>query len=389
MASTIDKVKPGDLIRSDLLNQIIDRLADHEQRLVDLAGETPTSDALAVTAFFPRPSVRIGEELVVIGRGFTPLSNTTVTIDGVAPEALSSDSGDNQLIFEVPDVPNVPEIGRTVTVRVSGDHGTRTRGLLLLPRPAPPSGALTFEVTWPPVAKLDAGGSYDLLLTVTADTTADETYVVATSITPSTAGWQARLVHGNGAAIVPAEVFIPAGDARDLLVRVSIPGGVATGTAATLGVTLTSKRNPSFVQTTGDHVFKVGEAPPAKQTIPISLPQVTPETARVGDTIKLGANAVARLSFQAEISDPDDYLVHVEIPGEPTSWRYLLDLGNDAVTSPHDASTTVTSVGPKTIPVSLKATTSQAAAAKLILSVKHKTEQEKTFGTFDLKIVGL
>jgi hypothetical protein len=113
MASQFPHVRPGDVISADLLNMIIDKLAELEGKIgTGGGGGTPSQ---IITGLDPAIQQAAGQPLTLIGTFDFPLNGNTVSIGGISiPSAnLLPGSDASHLIFNIP----VTLLG-PVTIRV-------------------------------------------------------------------------------------------------------------------------------------------------------------------------------------------------------------------------------------------------------------------------------
>ncbi|HEX3184342.1 MAG TPA: hypothetical protein VHQ94_06085 [Pyrinomonadaceae bacterium] len=124
MASEFPHVRPGEVITSDLMNRIIDKLAELDERIGGGGGPT-TPDV--ITGFNPALQQAVGGPLTIFGNFDGSLAANTVMIDStVIPTAdLLGGSRADRLIFNIPKTIVVASSGfRDVTVSVQ----TTTKG---------------------------------------------------------------------------------------------------------------------------------------------------------------------------------------------------------------------------------------------------------------------
>ena len=124
MASEFPHVRPGEVITSDLMNRIIDKLAELEER-IGSGGGTTTPDV--ITGFNPALQQAVGAPLTIFGNFDGSLAANTVMIDSTTIPAtdLLSGSRADRLIFNIPKTIVVGSGGfRDVTITVQ----TTTKG---------------------------------------------------------------------------------------------------------------------------------------------------------------------------------------------------------------------------------------------------------------------
>src|SRR4051794_39634366 len=109
MALPTDHVQPGDLIRADLLNTLIDFVAELNDRVLVLEANVPPPADHSVQIITISPgSPRIGDQMTITGRNFDySVRAAAVRFDNtVVPQFLPA-SSDTQLVFTVPSIPGI------------------------------------------------------------------------------------------------------------------------------------------------------------------------------------------------------------------------------------------------------------------------------------------
>jgi hypothetical protein len=110
MASEFPHVRPGQVITSDLMNRIIDKLVELEQRI---GGGGGTTTPEVITGFNPAFQQAVGGPLTIFGNFDSSLAANTIMIDSIViPTAdLLGGSRADRLIFNIP---------RTIIVAAGG-----------------------------------------------------------------------------------------------------------------------------------------------------------------------------------------------------------------------------------------------------------------------------
>ncbi len=148
MASNFETVRPGDVITADLINRIIQKIQELEQKVGTGGGGTTTQ---VITGVTPPTEQEIGAVLTISGNFDTPLNGNTVTIDSIVVPVASflGGSGANSISFLVPSNIVIPTgtTKKPVTIRVQ----TTTKGVGerqgYLIRPATVTGVPTPQPT--------------------------------------------------------------------------------------------------------------------------------------------------------------------------------------------------------------------------------------------------
>ncbi len=135
-------VRPGEVISSSLINQILDRLAALEAQQPG----TPSTGGgpVVIDHFEPLSEVEVGRLLAIVGSGFPfPPTDTSVTLGGFGVPLANylPTSTSSRLEFTVPELGSVPPEGRDLFVRVRNGPASAQRLYRFLPRidatPAP------------------------------------------------------------------------------------------------------------------------------------------------------------------------------------------------------------------------------------------------------------
>jgi hypothetical protein len=137
MANQFDQVRPGEVISSDFMNQILARLEAMEQRITLLETKPPSGDQVVINSFEPPVQVEAGQLLTLVGSNFAfPPTGNIITIDGftVPVGNIRADSTSTRLRFIVPTEITVPAGGRNYTIRViTPIKGSAQKAYRLLP----------------------------------------------------------------------------------------------------------------------------------------------------------------------------------------------------------------------------------------------------------------
>ena len=134
MANGFENVRPGDVISSDLMNYILDKLEEIDQRVLSLEAEEATAGEVDIADFDPPIQVEIGRVLAILGSNFEfPSELNTVTIDNIEVLEFRPASTSARLEFIVPDVPDVSTGGKNVTINVTNSKGSDERLYRILP----------------------------------------------------------------------------------------------------------------------------------------------------------------------------------------------------------------------------------------------------------------
>jgi hypothetical protein len=284
MSITIPTVQPGDLIKADAWNYLVQQLIALDKRLSALEAITPgAGNAFAITGL-SSTSLHVGDSLTVYGVNFGPALLNTVWIGStaVSPTAFDQQNSDNtHLVFTIPPIDNLPQAGANVTMVITNPQGSDHRTFFLAPFVSQtPTGTLVVaQPQWQDqIDAIGVGGSV-LLFGVQALVNISETYnAMATTTFP---GATAAVVDAGNAPVTT--VTLPAMKVSDTPVQirmlVTIPAGTTTGTG-TATLNLVSQKNPTGVGGgfSTSQTFTFGSAPPHPGDISVTLVPTAPAT---------------------------------------------------------------------------------------------------------------
>src|SRR5262249_58784432 len=124
MSVLFNTVNPGDVISSDLFNQMLLKLNDLEQRVTDLEKGSVIGGQGIIDHFDPVAQQNVGQILSIFGSFDFPPAANNVTIDGVTVTTFRPDSNNLHLSFVIPATITVPVSGsKTTVVRVTNSKG--------------------------------------------------------------------------------------------------------------------------------------------------------------------------------------------------------------------------------------------------------------------------
>jgi hypothetical protein len=229
------RVKPGDLITSELINAILTEVEHLQDQLDGLSGGQP--EAPVITALVPAGDVPSPSELLILGRNFAiPAILNAVSLDDIVLTSFLPGSSDTRLRIGMPG--GIPGLPRTMTLAVATDKGSGFATVRVIPV-APSIGGK------PVVANATTGGQ-----TVTAGQTCSVTFQLSgenllraeqfrlnVSFTdPVPAGsdsqWGVQMIGTEGAGAPGDTVTIAPADRRLVNAQFRVPAGVTSVTAS-------------------------------------------------------------------------------------------------------------------------------------------------------------
>jgi hypothetical protein len=135
MTKLFNKVEPGDLITSDFINSILEKITSLESRISQLESE---DNKVVITGLVPKSGpYRINQRLQIDGYNFEFMEgNLRVEIDvnpPVVPVVNFIFASDYKLIFNIPDIPNIPESGKDVDLVIRNRSSRAIRNIRIEP----------------------------------------------------------------------------------------------------------------------------------------------------------------------------------------------------------------------------------------------------------------
>jgi hypothetical protein len=215
------EVRPGDLITSALVNQMLHDIDDLLVRVAKLEG---VAAGPVIFGLSPTGDIPILGGLTVLGSGFdSNLTNNTVLLGSVPITAFLPGSTATQLIIQVPDqFPTVPTVVG-VSVRV-GTATSNTVQVRLVQQVSQQGGQVVLTSRTPPLGTVATGTPISLLWTVDSQTALPVNYNLDLVFTglggpPDVTAWRAasrltptgtqQIVRGSSLAVT-ASVTVPA-----------------------------------------------------------------------------------------------------------------------------------------------------------------------------------
>lgn len=338
MAIRPERVMPGDLITTDLMNSILSELLSLDGRLSSLETTEPTDAGLAITGLIPAGPIRIGEELRIQGRNFGfSIGAHRVYIDGVRVLTFKQGSDNQNLLFDVPNIPNIPPEGKAVVLSVSNQTSTEIRTVVVLPLQIALGGNVdvSFESVNPATPLAGSAATFRYKVKSRANQPAQFLITPTITVSSNQQEWNDALqvLDDNGNQIVSKMIAVAPQEEKFFRIRLStVPASPAAATftlavsAGAAGVTATADSRP----------FTVGQAAEQQDsTISLNFFSATPPGAFSGGTVRLAQGGVGKITLIAEFHVVGTYTITPAILSG-TGW-----------TAERSAATT-----PETIPIS-------------------------------------
>jgi len=260
-----EEVRPGDLIKADLINAILARLDFLASRVALLEAAKPAG-VTGVVIREPSSStiLEIGNRLIIKGDNLLPES--VVMIDQTKVSGLKGSATNATLVLDrIPPI-NIGQ-GRMVELRVSNTAGADVAQFRLNPPTLTmPIGDFLVGATGGPVPDPGAAGyqkkgHYSFTFTITSGVQPDEYFKLLPQVD---AGWQA--------VATPQEILIEAATAQPTVktvsVAVDIPDSASPGETGNLTLLVQSKRDSTLARRSQPVKIKVNASaePPRNMT---------------------------------------------------------------------------------------------------------------------------
>ncbi len=316
------RVNPGDLIRAELMNDILALLSALDGRVTTLES-SPTSHGPVITAVLPAGAVHVGDEIQVLGPNFGfSLGSQRVSIAGISVLSFKSGSNDQKLIFDIPIISDLPAAGRQVVLSVTNQTSTEERDLQVLPKQIAISGNL--DVNWrsvrPQIIKPGAAATFEFR--VQSRATQPAQYQIQATI-PGVAPNLIQILNEDGSENTASVMNLDPLQQSILRVRVvAAPGATFTLT--------TSVTAPGVIAPLDARSFPIQTfVPDADSSTTLSFQQAIPVAAFTAatNTVNVPVGGAAQITMQATFSKVAVFDISVvitagggwtvELPGAP------------------------------------------------------------------------
>jgi hypothetical protein len=355
MSITIPTVQPGDLIKADAWNNLVQQLIKLDARLTALESITPGSGSKFAITSLSQTSLNVNDPLTVYGLNFGATLLDIVMLNGFTVPAgnyILGQSSDRQLTFTVPNVPNIPPGGTNVNLTIQTPNGIDQRTFLLSPQTSTiVTGTLIvsldhWENATSPIA---ANATSYAVFNVKSVTSIAATFVV----TPTTTipGATASLVDSTGKATstnVPLQPMAATDPGVSVRVALAVPNGASGAGSVALQVASADNR---VVGASGDETFTVGLPPPQPGTISFKDLSFRPTTAVLDSTgalavpagVTVGVTMTPLLPAGAPLGTYS--LTGPTLPIGTAGWTAALAAGNTTTVSAGSPNPTTPAVG--------------------------------------------
>jgi hypothetical protein len=247
MAQIIDKVQPGDLITAQFINRIVDEINALQAKVAGLEAVGPVGGKVFITDILPHsPLPRVDQTMHIVGQNFGFLIGATeVMIDhDVRVDNFLPNSNDQNLIFKIPVIPNLPKQGRLVSVRVSNVNEYAEKVVTILPVELALEGGVDvlFKNADPPTITPNNPVTFEFNLKSRASLAADFTITAEITGVADPSIWEDQIEVLNSLKIKVQDNRIPlnVNETKTFFVRIPIVPANTNGAKFGLKVTASS-----------------------------------------------------------------------------------------------------------------------------------------------------
>lgn len=304
MAIAILPVNAGDLIRADLMNQILAALAQLDNRVTALEVIGPsTGTSVVITNIIPNGPVRIGEQMEILGQNFGySTGGMRLYLDGLRILGFLPGTTDQHLIFQVPVVPNVPDGGKAVLLSLSNQTSTANQTVVVLPQQIPLGGNadVSYQTVTPATVAANAPATFRYKVKSRANQNAIFNIQATVSGVPNASDWQnvVAILNDDETANLQKTISLAPSEEKFFKVRLTtVPSTPANATfilAVAAGAT-------GVVATPDSRGFTVGQvADQQDQTIDLNYFGAVPPSAFSNGTIQLAPGGAMKVVLIAQ-----------------------------------------------------------------------------------------
>jgi len=350
MAIAIPPLSPGDLIRADLMNQILAVLAQLDNRVTVLEVIGPsTGTSVLITNLIPNGPVRISEQMEILGQNFGySTGGLRLYLDGIRILGLLNGTTDQHLIFQVPVVPNVPDGGKAVLLSVSNQTSTVNQTVVVLPQQIALGGNadVTYQSVVPATILANQPATFRYKVKSRANQNATFNIQATVSGVPNASVWQNVVAILNDDESANTQKAISLAPEEEKFFKVRLTAVPSTPANATF-VLAVSTGASGVTATPDSRNFTVGQvAEQQDQTIDLNFFSAVPPSAFGNATVQLTAGGVMKLVFIAQFHTAQTLsyaLTQGIVSG--SGWTVDRNTVNTPATIPIDASEVVGASG--------------------------------------------
>lgn len=268
MAPIANHVSPGELILSNLMNLVLDKISSIDDRVSALEGATTSSGAAVITGLSPSGPIQVGQALTVSGRNFGfSIGAQQVFIDSVQVNAFQAGSSDQQLVFVIPtSISDVPAQGRSATLSVSNGILPPAKQTIFLLPAFTLAGGVDVNYVGPITGAITPGQAATFQFTLHSRANLDASYAIQPVVTgpPNAAAFNSNLqVLDDSKNVIPsAMIQLFAGQQKNFFVSIN---PVPAGSSGTFDLTVNASAG-AVSGSSGAQTMTVGQTGPQPDT---------------------------------------------------------------------------------------------------------------------------
>jgi hypothetical protein len=314
-------VRPGDLISAELWNSLVVQLQDLSRRVQDLeAGQG--GSGLAITEVRFTSPLRVGSQVTILGRSF---GVAQVFVDQVPVTNFSAGTSNTQLVFIVPNLPNLTS-ARPATFRVlnPATGESDSRDLIVFPREDTVEGNVFLEWLDASPSTIQPGQAARFFYSVRSEATASASFVIAPVLNGPNWSVQMEVLDQNGAVLPGGLLALNPRETKPMSVRFTIPTNT-NGTTFRVGVSAANQGRT--MGTSALTQFIVGQpVPSADPTIHLSFSDVNVEpitdtaSGLQGTLISVRPGTLITVAFLLTFDSVGEYDVSVSLSSGTNNW---------------------------------------------------------------------
>ncbi|HAP39536.1 MAG TPA: hypothetical protein DCQ94_07230 [Nitrospira sp.] len=345
LGQALKRAKPGDVISSVWINELVDTVNDLQTRLASLE-DAQAQGFVAITGLLYTSPLRLGDPLEIQGQNFGWSRGTQqVRFDSADITEFRPGSSDTRLLVTVPSFSNFPDAGREVALVVSDGTYSARRSVFILPAEQPISGNLV-DVLWETITPnpMAIGQPLSIGYRLRSRVDSTRTFTITTAIAPAglQSGVEVRDEHHQ--LLVQKRIELGALQEKLFFVKLTdIPN-----TLPASGLTITTSAVSGGVTGSDSRTFTVAGSVASDPAITLSVSGFS-AVDDAGDpvpndgsydsgatTIRLRSGAFGRMELAGTFNRVGTYTVSLTPSGVVDGWTRTLDTGAVIVIEQND-----------------------------------------------------
>jgi hypothetical protein len=297
-----DHVQPGDIVKSDGFNGVVDVLQDMSQRLTLLESGGTTGNGVAITSLAPAGDLRVGQEVTIFGRNFGfSIGAQRVYFNNSRVKVFKTGSTDERLIIEIPEVAGVTESGTSVTLTAANFTSSDSRQVTVKPVHLNQQGnvALSFLSVVP--TTITVGSKPKFKYQLDAPVMLPQLITIEPKVSITSLQGSIKVLDASDQELGGRQLTLQPGQSTQISVQLeAIPSG-------TTQLTLDVKVAGSGIAGSEDNRnFPLNAVIDTDQGVPIFTPNASaPPQALQGNTLSVPAGGKVTVQFRAEFTGTD------------------------------------------------------------------------------------